>query len=130
MYGKIFASTFSGSMVGAGPDVFAVWAFALAQVVNSRVELNPRLLAPVLGTTQDRVEAAIEYLGRPDADSRNPAEEGRRLIREGQYQYRVVSHEIYQAIRNEEERRNYNAQKKRESRDRLKNVKPDVIDGQ
>ena len=129
MYGKFFASTFKGSMFGAGPDVFAVWAYTIAHVVDSRVELNPAFVAAVLGTTPDRVQAAIDYLCQPDPSSRNPEHEGRRLIREGQFQYFVVSHELYKRIRNEDERRDYNAQKQRESRARRKDVKPHVNDG-
>ena len=126
MYGKIFASTFGGSMYGAGPEAFAVWGYVIANTVNSRVELNPRPLAGIIGTTPAKIEEAIEFLCRPDPESRNPAYEGRRLVREGQFQFLVVSHEIYRAIRSEDERRAYNAQKMREHRER---VKRNVIDG-
>ena len=133
MYGKIFASTFGGSMYGAGPEVFAVWGYVIANTVNSRVELNPRPLAGTIGTTPAKIEEAIEFLCRPDPESRNPIHEGRRLVKEGQFQFLVVSHEIYRAIRNEDDRRAYNAQKMREHREREKAkaeaVKRNVIDG-
>lgn len=129
MYGKFFASTFTGSMFGAGSDVFAVWAYVIATAEDSSVELNPVMLASTLGTTPNLVESAIEYLCRPDPNSRNKAEDGRRLIREGAYQYRVVSHALYRQLRNEDERREYNRVKKQESRARLSSpVKPTVID--
>ena len=51
MYGKIFASTFTGSMFGAGSDVFAVWGYVIANAQDSRIELNPRMLASTLGST-------------------------------------------------------------------------------
>lgn len=120
MYGKFFSSTFSGSMLGAGPDVFSVWAYTIANTVNGLVELNPILLSAVIGMPVDRVEKAIGYLCSPDPNSRNPDQEGRRILKQGQYQYKVVSHEIYRAIRNEDERRLYNAQKQRESRAKKK----------
>lgn len=113
MYGKIFSSTFSGSMFGAGPDVFAVWAYVIANAQDSRVELSPRVLAATIGTTPDRVEEAIEYLCRPDPESRNPEHDGRRLVKEGQYQYLVVSHSIYRSLQDEEARREYNAARQR-----------------
>lgn len=131
MYGKYFASTFTGSMFGSGPTVFAVWGYVIANTVDARVELNPLLLAAALGSTPEAVQTAIDKLCQPDPASRNPDAEGRRLQREGQYQYRVTSHEIYRAIRNEEDRRAYNRVKQRESRARRKNKSTtEVIDGQ
>ena len=122
MYGKLFSSTFTGSMFGAGPEVFAVWSYVVANVVDSYVELNPPLLAAVLGADAERVRAAIERLCDVDPASRNPSEEGRRLIHEGGFQYRVVSHEIYRNMRNEEDRRIYNREAQARSRARRKPV--------
>ena len=118
MYGKLFASTFTGSLCGSGPTVFAVWAYVIAHAVDSSVELNPKLLCGILGTDAESVAAAIELLGRPDPDSRNTDHDGRRLIRDGQYQYRVVSHAIYRAMKSDDDRRAYNREKQRESRER------------
>ncbi len=105
-------------MFGAGSTVFAVWGYVIANTVDARVELNPQLLAAVLGDTPENITAAIDSLCQPDPASRNPAVEGRRLTREGQYQYRVTSHEIYRALKNEEDRRAYNREKQRQSRAR------------
>lgn len=120
MYGKFFASAFTGSMYGAGPDVFAVWAYVIANAVDSQVELNPKLLAGVIGMTTERATAAIAFLCAPDAKSRSKVAEGRRLIQEGEIAYRVVNHETYRAIRSEEDRRAYNREKQREHRARVK----------
>lgn len=129
MYGKLFASTFTGSMYGAGPDVFAVWAYVIANTVDSQVELNPNLIAALLGCTPDRARAAIEVLCAPDPNSRSKAEGGRRLVREGEFAYRVPNFAAYRSIRNEEDRRAYNREKKREQRARDK-VNASVIDSQ
>src|SRR3990167_8550414 len=118
MYGKLFASTFTGSLCGSGPTVFAVWSYVIAHAVDSTVELNPRLLSGILGTDVKSVADAIDFLGRPDPESRNSDHAGRRLIRDGQYQYRVVSHAIYRAMKSNEVRRAYNRDKQRESRER------------
>lgn len=120
MYGKLFATMFEGSMYGAGPTVFSVMSYVIAHTQKARVELNPRLLAATIGTTQGEIKAAIDWLCRPDPESRNPAHDGRRLIKEGTYQYFVVSFDHYHAIRNEEERREYNRTKKAEERAKKK----------
>jgi hypothetical protein len=66
------------------------------------------------------VESAIAYLCQSDSNSRNPAEEGRRLIKTGSFSYRVVTHQHYRAMRNEDDRRAYNRTKMREYRQREK----------
>lgn len=116
MYGKFFASTFTGSMMGSGPTVFAVWGYVIANAVNGQVELNPRLVAAVIGCSQDDVQQAIGVLAAPDPNSRSPTEDGRRLVQEGQFAFRVTNHAMYRQIRNEDDRREYNRIKKQESR--------------
>src|ERR1700735_5530197 len=104
MYGKFFTSTFTGSMLGVGPTIFAVWAYTIAHAVSETVELNPKMLAVAIGCSPEDVKAAIEYLCLPDPESRNPAEGGRRLIKLGQYAYHVVNHDLYNHMRDEEDR--------------------------
>jgi hypothetical protein len=128
MYGKFFASTFTGSMLGAGAGVFAVWGYVIAnKSAAGSVEINPVLLTAILGMQTSAVESAIEYLCAPDPRSRNQQDDGRRLVREGIYLYRVVSHSLYQKVRNEDDRREYFKLKKRESRAN-KSVKTNVKD--
>lgn len=119
-YGKIFSSAFTGSLVGSGPVVFAVWSYVIANTVNSQVEMNPILVSAIIGSPVEDITAAIAKLCAPDPYSRNKEEDGRRLIKEGQYAYRVVSHMIYREMRNDDDRRAYNREKKKESRARSK----------
>jgi len=107
MYGKIFESCFEGSMVGAGPNVFAVWAYIISKTFDSIVEINPKLLAVVIGTSVEDIEKAITYLTSPDPESRNKDNDGRRLIHQHAFMYFVPSWEKYDKIRNHEERRQY-----------------------
>ena len=118
MYGKLFSQTFSGSMVGKGSTVFAIWAYVVAHTKPPGiVELNPVLIAAQIGTTAADVESAIEYLCAADPNSRTPDHEGRRMIREGQYQYSVPNYMRYRGLRNEEERREQDRERKRRSRE-------------
>jgi len=120
MYGKFFSSTFTGSMFGAGPTVFAVWGYVIANVVKGQVELNAKLLAPTLGTSEQDAQSAIDFLCAPDANSRSKLEEGRRLVKIGQFAYEVPNHQRYNLLRNEDDRREYNRIKMRESRAKRK----------
>jgi hypothetical protein len=113
MYGRIYETTYTGSMRGAGAVVFAVWGYVIATMredkgVGVQVELRPTNLAFYIGETEEAICAAIEYLCRPDSDSLCEDEEGRRLVPVGKFVYRVVSGPKYMAIRNAEELRAYN----------------------
>ena len=116
-YGKLFESLFTGSMVGSGPTVFAVWTYVIAHAKPpGTVEINPKILATVLGCAEADVLRAIGTLCSPDPASRSPEEDGRRLIPEGPFLYRVPTWPKYNAIRNEIERREQNREAQRRSR--------------
>ena len=118
MYGKFFKRCFQGSMVGAGAHVFAVWAYAISHAIKGRVELNPEYLRLIIGSTREEMEAAIEYLCRPDAASTHGENDGRRLLKEGTYQYYMPQFERYQKIKNNDDLRESN--RIRQARHRLK----------
>jgi len=113
MFGKIFESLYTGSMRGAGSAVFAVWGYVIAnqkpdKVVGAQVELNPEILAFLIGESEQKIVDAIAYLCSPDPKSKSKEEGGRRLIEIGVRSYRVVNGAKYLKIRNEEDRREYN----------------------
>jgi hypothetical protein len=118
---------YAGSMVGAGSCVFAVWGYVIANAVASRVELNPKLLSAIIGDPVEAIEAAIRKLEEPDDESRSKDNDGRRLVREGQFQYFVPTWEKYRLIRQEEERREYNRQAKRKERSGGSATKPGYV---
>jgi hypothetical protein len=126
MYGKHFESMYEGSMYGAGVAVFAVWGYVIAHTQKSRVELNPKKLSDTLGGTLEEITAAISYLEQPDLNSRFKEHDGRRLIKEGQFQYFVPSHEHYRMMRNSEERREYNRNKQAEYRSKRSKTRKQV----
>ena len=128
MYGKHFASMYSGSLFGKPATVFAVWGYVIAHMRPSRkdqqcyVELNPALLAATFDTTPEEIDAAIQTLEAPDPASRTKEAEGRRLVlleeerTPGPMQFMVVNGSKYRALRDEEERRIYLREAKRASR--------------
>jgi len=117
MYGKVFAQMYRGSLYGSGFGVFAVWGWVIANCdQKGHIEINPRELASVLGGSRGEVEEALRFLESPDPESRTPDEDGRRLMREGQYLYRVVNFPKYRAILDEEARKEYQRRWDREHR--------------
>ena len=108
MYSKLFPGMFTGSMMGSGAAVFAVMTYAIANAdEKGMVELNPQLLAAVIGESKELIELAIESLMKPDYKSRSPEEKGKRIIKEGQFLYRLVNYQKYRSIRDEEARLEY-----------------------
>ncbi len=108
MYGKAFRSMYTGSMVGAGAHVFAVWGYVIANCSrDGHVELNPILVSAVIGCTADDVNNAVEVLTRADPDSRNKEHEGKRLVQEAAFLYFAPSYAIYREIRDDDDRKAY-----------------------
>lgn len=127
MYGKHFSSMYEGSMIGAGAVVFAVMGYVIAngqpdRAVGTQVELNPKLLAFIFGEPEKDVESAIDYLCSPDPKSRTDTNDGRRLVRLGQFAYQVVNGAKYRAIRDEERRRETDRESKRRQRAKAKGL--------
>lgn len=107
-------------MIGAGVAVFAVWNYCIAKNRSGVVELNPDLLAFILGAKSGEMAGAIEKLCSPDPKSRSKEFGGRRLIKEGEYQYRMVNWANYDSLKSAEDLREYNRRKQAEWRARQK----------
>lgn len=146
MYGKLFEQLYTGSMVGKGCAMFAVWGYVIANMKPERVviegetgrkigygahvELNPGILGYILGAKEGDILRVIEELCGPDPKSRTKVEGGRRLIRLGEFDYRVVNGEHYRKLRTVEERREYQRVKQAEYRAKKKGGKsvPGVVE--
>ena len=118
MFGKHFASMYTGSMYGSGADVFAVWGYVIAHVRHGEIELNPQFLAPILGMPVESVISVLEFLQSPDANSRGKEYNGSRLVKQGQFMYLVPQAEYYRSIKSPEEKRE--ADRKRQAKHRNK----------
>jgi len=116
-YGKAFPEMFTGSMMGAGGTVFAVWTYAITNARKTHhVELNPRLLASLIGEPEGAIRDAITYLSSPDPNSRSKEHQGKRIIKTGQFEYFIVNHKHWSDIRTDEERREAKRNLDRENR--------------
>ena len=107
MFGKHFESTYTGSMMGAGALVFAVWGYVISHTRQSKVELNPKLLSLLIGEPEEAIKNTIAKLCEPDPNSRTKDYDGRRLIRQGEFEYEVVNYEKYRRLGSVDERREY-----------------------
>lgn len=110
---------YRGSMRGAGSDIFAVWGYAISHVkLDQLVELNPEAIRDEIGMPLENVNKALAFLESPDPRSREQAYEGRRLVKQGMYEYLVVTAAYYRGVKSADDLREYNRVKQRESRAR------------
>lgn len=114
-------------MVGKGSEYFAVMGYIIAKQRPNRsygsvVELNPRLLAMILGESEADVRRVIDEFCEPDELSRSKAEGGRKLVKIDEYGYRVVNGTMYREMRDAEERREYQRVKQAEYRAKKKEM--------
>jgi len=107
MWGPVFADVFDGSMYGAGANVFSVWVYCISHGYDGGgvVRLNPKLLASIIGSTEEEMAAAIEYLCAPDEHSASKKDHGARLLHLSGYEYGIVNWDHYQNIIRREKKR-------------------------
>lgn len=130
MFGKHHSSMYQGSMIGKGSCYFAVWGYVIANTIPCRttkygayVELNPALLAFIFGEEKEKIVETLQAMCEPDAESRTKTEEGRKLLKLGEYAYDVVNFHKYRARRDEEQRREQCREAKRRERARKRAAK-------
>jgi hypothetical protein len=130
LYGKIFGSMYQGSMVGKGAMVFALMGYVIAnmrvswvgvgrkkEVTDGFVTLNTKILAATFGEPETAIRAGIDVLTAPDPESRSKDAEGRRLLKIGEFEYRVVNAAYYQNLKDEEDQREKNRLRQQKFRD-------------
>lgn len=116
-------------MRGSGPEFFSVWGYVISHMVPNRdhgttVELNPGIIAFLIGMQESAVEKKIHQMCQPDLKSRTKDEDGRKLVKLSEYVYRVVNGDYYRKIRNEQERRDYQRTKQAEYRRKKSKKQP------
>ena len=111
MYAKLFASLYQGTLRG-NPDEILVFTNLLAHAdATGVVDKHWKAISEEVGISRERVEAAIANLEAPDAESRSPELEGRRIVKMDEHRvwgWRIVNHGKYRAIRDEDDRREQN----------------------
>lgn len=112
-FGKHFASMYEGSMRGSGAVCFALWGYVISHMKPRArgddlfVELNPEIVAFLIGENQKEIERWLHKFTQPDKNSRSQIEGGRKLVQESRYSYRVVNGRYYRELERAEERRDY-----------------------
>lgn len=85
------------TLVSQGPDVVCAWVLLLASKDKyHESELQPSAVANLLGIPLERADAAFARLAAPDPRSRNREYEGRRILKQPNGSWLIVTGEKYQ----------------------------------
>jgi hypothetical protein len=122
VYVKMFRSIFDGSLYGKFEQTVVFMAMLVLAEREGIIDMTPEAIAAKCGFPLEIVRQGIQELEQPDARSRTPDEEGRRIVRleeNRDWGWRITNYEKYEKIRSAEERREYFRLKKREQRAKL-----------
>jgi len=124
VYVKIFQSIYDGSLV-AGPHAWEAIDTLMHLLVladkDGIVDMTPTAIHARTQVPVDFLERGLAELEKPDQDSRNPAEDGRRIVRLDDHRtwgWQIVNHKFYRNLRKAEDRKEYFRLKKQEYRER------------
>lgn len=101
MYAKVFKSLFDGSMRGKSDMILVFVNLLCNSDSHGVVDRTARAIADETGLTVERVQAALTAMESPDAESRRPEQEGRRIVRLDDHRtwgWRIVNHEHYRQL--------------------------------
>lgn len=110
MYGKLFASMFTGSLHGHWQAIVTFQQMVILADKDGTVEVTPAALSAITSIPLDIIEVGITVLEAPDVNSRTPDEDGRRIVRINParpWGWHITNYAHYRAIRTAEERRDY-----------------------
>jgi hypothetical protein len=111
MYVKLFRSIFQGTLRGNSSGLLVFTNLLANCDRDGVVDMHPKAIAEEVGLDMETVRAVLIDLEAPDAESRSPDEDGRRIVRIDGHRawgWRVVNYGKYRSIKNEEDRREAN----------------------
>jgi hypothetical protein len=110
MYSKIFKSIFDGSLYGNFDATVTFMAMIVLAERGGVVDMTAIAIAAKCGYPIEVIQRGLAHLELPDAESRTPDDDGRRILRIDVHRtwgWRITNYDAYHAMRSAEERREY-----------------------
>ncbi len=130
MYGKIFASLFTGSMRGKG-DLQLVFTYMISTCSEDGIcDFTPQCIADATGKPLPLIETCISELEDVDEMSRTTTDDGRRIIKidsKRPWGWRIVNYALYRGIATREAMKEAERLRKREYREFKKTQCPGLV---
>lgn len=130
MYRKVFRSLFYGSLTGQSDAQHVFMCLIVHTDRDGHVELPPPVISTICGLPLERVELALAVLESPDPDSRSDVKDGRRLEATGKGRWYIINHQLYQGMRDDDERMRQNREAQTRSRSKRQQLSALVSRGQ
>lgn len=111
MYVKLFSSLYQGTLRGRSDEILVFTNLLAHADQHGIVDKHYKAIAEETGLSLKRVRTALGNLESPDAESRSPELEGRRIVKMDEHRvwgWKIVNYGKYRAIRNEDDRREQN----------------------
>ena len=118
-YGKVFDSIFGSSIMEEDVEVRYIWmCMIIAADKEGFIDETIPALARRFNMPIENMEKAIDCFMGPDASSRTPDKDGRRIepIRET-FGWKIINYDYYRQLRDDEQRREYMREYMRKYRD-------------
>lgn len=121
MYGKLFGQMYDGTLATRGPwqALVTFQQFIILADKDGIVDMTAEAMARRTTIPLEIIQIGIAALEEPDAESRTPDLEGRRIVRlsdDRAWGWRVVNYSHYRKLRSQEDRREYMKLYQRERR--------------
>lgn len=128
MYGKLFAQMYDGTLATKGPWQALVTFQQMIILCDKQgvIDMTAESIARRTTIPLEVIQLGLDALEQPDAQSRTPTLEGRRIVRlsdERAWGWQIVNYAHYRAMRSHEERKEY---MRNYQRDRRAGVNKDV----
>ncbi len=125
-YGKVFDSIFGSSIMESDVETRYIWmCMIIAADKEGFVDETIPALARRFNVSESCMHDAINCFMSPDASSRTPDQNGRRIepIRES-FGWKIINYDYYRNLRDDEQRREYMREYMRNYRENQKKSEP------
>ncbi len=130
MYGKIFASLFTGSMRGKG-DLQLVFTYMISNATEEGIcDFTPQCISDATGKPIDLIERCLTELESPDEMSRTRSDDGRRIRKldpSRPWGWHIINYQMYRSIATREAMKEAERLRKRDYRMRTSGQCPGQI---
>lgn len=121
MYGKLFVQMYDGTLATKGPWQALVTFQQMIILADAKgiVDMTPEAISRRTTIPLEIINIGLVALEQPDAESRTPELEGRRIVRlnaERTWGWAIVNYDHYRKIRSQEDRREYMKKYQRDRR--------------
>lgn len=125
MYGKVFESIYDGTLHGHWQAIVTMQQLIVLADQDGVVDMTPSAIAARTSIPLEIIEKGLEHLAKPDPHSRTPGDDGRRIVPLDDHRpwgWNLVNHAKYRALRDLEQKREADRNRKAEKRKQNKDV--------